>query len=287
MKRNRKILVFLIKFKQKIMLQKIFTVKHMIFGGIIIGLIIMLMQVDSCRNRDFQAQQNKIDSLTLANQKLVQDTNRLGQVISKQMVITTADQENLKTLTASLFNLMKADEKRIKQVNALIQIASRTGVTERIIPFVDLDRQKKFSDSVERACADVIAFYRKNTVELTDTTKTGELAKHISIDSTQDKFFQIDADVLKDRFKINKINFPDSQRIAIIVTKGGLFKRGVDGKIKIIRRKSLEIQVIHTNPNIEVTGMSSVIYQPGSKGRWLERAAIFAAGAIGTYLLLK
>lgn len=269
------------------MLQKIFTVKHIIFGGIIIGLIILLLQVDSCRNRDFKAQQNKIDSLTLANQKLVQDTNRLGQIIDKQMVITTADQENLKTLTASLFNLMSADEKRIKQIDALIQIASKTGVRERVIPYVDLDRQKKFSDSIEKNCADVIAFYRKNAVELTDTTKSGEIAKHVKIDSTQDKYFQFDADVLKNRFKINSLSFPDSQRIAVIETKGGLFKRGVDGKVKLWRRKSLEIQVVHTNPYIKVSGMSSVVYKPKVGGRWLERAVIFGAGAAATWFLLK
>lgn len=269
------------------MLEKIFTVKHMIFGGIIIGLIILLMQVDSCRNRDFQAQQNKIDSLTLANQKLVQDTNRLGQMVQKQLVITTSDQEAIKTLTLSLFNLMRADEKRIKQVDALIQIASKTGVREVEIPYVDLDKQKKFSDSVEKACADVIAFYRKNAVELTDTTKSGEISKHVVIDSTQDKFFQFDADVLKNRFKINSINFPDSQRIAVVETKGGLFKRDINGKVKIFKRKSLEIRVLHTNPYIKVTGMSSVIYKPKVGGRWLERLIMAGIGAAGAIYLNK
>lgn len=269
------------------MLKKIFTVKHMIFGGIIVGLIVLLMQVDSCRNRDFQAQQNTIDSLTLANQKLVQDTNRLGQEVSKQMVITTTDQAALKKLTETIFDLMKRDDKRIKQIDALIQIASRTGVREVEIPWVDVARDKRFTDSVEKACAEVIAFYRKNTVELTDTTASGEISKHISIDSTQNKWFQIDADVLKNRFKINSINFPDSQRIAVVETKGGLFKRDINGKVKLFKRKTLEIMVVHTNPNIKVTGMSSVVYKPNKGGRWLERAILFGGGAAATWFLLK
>lgn len=272
------------------MLKTIFTTKNIIFGGIVIGLIILLMQVDSCRNRDFRAQQNKIDSLTLANQKLVQDTNRLGQTISKQEVIIASGSEQekqLKELTATLFNLKKSEEKRIKQVEALIQIASNIHVDPVTIPFVDNAKEKKFSDSVEKACADVIAFYRSHSVELTDTTSKGELAKHVAIDSTQDKFFQFNGSVLKSGFRINSINLPDSQRIAVIVAKGGLFKRDVNGKLKIFKRKTMEIQVLHTNKYINITGMSSIVYKPKVKGRWVERLLMIGAGAAGAIYLTK
>jgi hypothetical protein len=124
-------------------------------------------------------------------------------------------------------------------------------------------------------------------VELTDTTKNGELAKHISIDTTQDKFFQFDGDVLKNRFKINSINFPDSQRIAIIETKGGMFKRDINGKLKIFKRKTLEIQVLHTNPYIKVNGMSSIVYKPQVKSRWFERGVLIGAGFLLRPLLIK
>lgn len=276
----------LIIIKSKIMLKKYLTTSHLIMVGIIVGLVVLLSQVDSCRGRDFRSQQAKIDSLTLANQQMVQVKNSLDQTVSKQAVIITQDQESLKDLTDSLFALNKRDQKRVKQIDALIQIAGKTHVDTVDVPYVDANERKKFSDSVEKACADVIAYYRNSTVELTDTSNN-ELSKHVVIDSTQNKYFQFDGSVLKDRFRINSVNFPDSQRIAIIETKGGLFKRDINGKLKIFKKKTMEIQVLHTNPYMKVTGMSSIVYKPQVKGRWVERAFLFGAGIAFKIFILK
>ena len=257
----------LIIIKSKFMLKKYLTTSHLIMVGIIVGLVVLLSQVDSCRGRDFMSQQAKIDSLTLANQQMVQVKNSLDQIVTKQAVIITQDQESLKDLTDSIFALNKKDQKRIKQIDALIQINSQTHVSTVNVPYV-------------------IAYYRNSTVELTDTSN-GELSKHVVIDSNQNKHFQFDGSVLKDKFRINSVNFPDKQSISIVETKGGLLKRGIDGKVKLFRKKTMEIQVLHTNPYIKVTGVSSIVYKPPVKGRWVERVILFGAGIAFKVFILK
>jgi hypothetical protein len=254
------------------------TTKNLIIAGIILGLVIALFQVDSCRNDKFKSQQNTIDSLTLANQKLIQDTNKLGQIVSKQTTIITQDQEALKALTANLFNLMKIDEKRIKQIDALIQIKSRIRVDSVHVPFKDEIAQKQFSDSVNKACREVIDYYSSLSIMV---------PQNVQITEEQNKDFQFDGTITKQGLMINSLNLPDSQRIAIIETKGGFFKRDINRKVKFYTPKKLEIQVLHTNKYIKIEGMSSVIYQPKKGGRWLERALIFGVGAAATILITK
>jgi hypothetical protein len=269
------------------MFKKIFTTKHIIFGAVVIGLIIALIQVDSCRNRDFKKQQGTIDSLTLANQEMVKIVNKQGDTIVKQNVIITQDQASLKSLTADLFDLKKRDERLLKEVQALLQIKSAVTIKNVDVPYKDTVGFKRFSDSLERACAEVTKYYRGNSVELTDTTKDGVKSKHLVIDSIQNKNFQFDADILKTRLHINSINIPDSQRIAIIVNKGGLFRKDINGKLKIFKRRELQVMVTHTNPYIQTKGMSSVVYKPKVGGRWLERLIMVGAGVAGTLYLTK
>ncbi len=250
--------------------------ERFIWIGIILLLLFGLWFVDNRRNKEFEGQRNQLDSVTLANQRLIQDTNRLGQEVSKQQVITTQNQEALKEFTAKVFNLEKNDANRIKQINALIQIKSRTHVDTTTILYRDGVAEQHFADSIQKICKDVIDFYSSMTVMV---------PKNVQITEEENKDFQFDGTILKDRFVINSVNLPDSQRIAIIETKGGLFKKDITGKRKFYTPKKLEIQVLHTNKYIKVEGMSSVIYQPKVKGRWLERAIIFAAGGAAMYFL--
>lgn len=249
-----------------------------IWIGIVLGLVIFLWQLDSCRNRKFASQQNKLDSITLANQVLIQDKNSIGQTVSKQAVIITEDQEALQDITAKVFNLEKQDEKRIKQINALIQIASRIRVDSINIPFKDEIAAKKFSDSLIAACAEVINYYKNNSIPV---------PQNVSISKEENPNFQFYGKVIKEGLAIDSINFPDSQRIAVIETKGGLFRRNIEGKVKFYTPRKLEIQVLHTNKYVEITGMSSIIYQPKVRGRWLERLLIAGVGIfLGTRLNL-
>lgn len=268
-------------------LKKTFTVKHIIFGAIVVGLIIALMMVDSCRNSAFQKQKATLDSTTLANQELTRTVNEKNEQITKQDLIivnSDEDKEKLKNLTLELFDMKKREAKLIKQVNLLIQIQANTGVTHVDVPYLDTTAMKRFSDSLEKQCDTVIKYYRTNAIELLDTVIDGEPAKIITVDSAD---FQFKGYIMRTKFRIDTLNFPDSQRIAVAVTKGGLFKRDTKGHLKIFKRKTLTVYVVHTNKHINTTGMSSVEYIPEKKGRWLERGLIFAAGVTTAVILLN
>ena len=257
------------------MIKKYLTLKNLITSLIIIGLVIALFQVDSYRNKEFSSQKAKLDSLTLVNQQLVQTTNQQGQVISKQAVIITDNQSTLASLTSQVFDLKDKEQKRIKQVNALISIASHTKVDSIRVPYVDTLKLKKFSDSLERICRAVIDYYENSTTPV---------PRHALIDSP---YFKFDGTITRSGLTVNSINLPDTQRIAVVETKGGFFKRDINGKIKFHLPSKTEIQVLHTNPNIKVDGISSIVYKPPTKPRWLERGLLFASGIAFKIFALK
>jgi len=258
-------------------IKKYFTIKNIIGVGIIIGLIITLFSVDSCRRNQLSANRATIDSMTLANQELVKTVNKQGDTIVKQQVIITDDQEALKKLALDVFDLKKSEEKRIKQIDALIRIKSSTRIDSVEVAYVDKEERKRFSDSVEKACADVIAYYDTNYIKV---------PKQVSIDSNQNKDFQFGGTVKKDKFVIDSVIFPNKQDI-IVVETGGWFKRDINKKFHIFQKRKMEIFVKNSNKYVHVNGMNSIIYKPKPKARWLERLGLFGVGVAATALILK
>lgn len=251
------------------------TVKNVVTALIIIGLVIALFQVDSCRNKQFSSQKAELDSLTLVNQQLVQTTNQQGQIISKQTVVITDNQSSLASLTSQVFDLKEREQKRIKQVNALLSITSHTKIDSIKVPYVDTVKLKKFSDSLERICRVVIDYYENSTTPV---------PRHALIDSP---YFKFDGTITRSGLTVNSINLPDTQRIAVVETKGGFFRRDINGKVRFHIPSKTEIQVLHTNPNIKIDGISSIIYKPPIKSRWLERGILFASGIAFKVFVLK
>ena len=86
---------------------------------------------------------------------------------------------------------------------------------------------KRFTDSVEQRCA-VIKFYRDSAIQVPKTVKGLFCILCIPRNSR------------KDSFRINNIQFPDSQYIRVAKVKKGLFKKPV-----------YEIQMFHTNPYVK------------------------------------
>lgn len=243
-----------------------FTFKRVLIIVSIVTAIIALSMLDTCRNNKFAGQQAIIDSLTLANQKLVQDTNRLGQLLLKQPVLIVEDQKALKALALENLNLKARDAKRIEQVNALIIENIELRLANRFLPF----------DSA-------------NTVYI-DTTKPcppNAILTPKKITDTATADFKFYATLEKDGLRIDSLSFPDKQTIALVETKGGFFKRNIEGRVKFYTPKTMEVFVTHTNKHLQVTGMTSSVYSPKVGGRWLERAAIIAATAILTIKVLK
>ncbi len=254
------------------------TTKNIIVAAIIIGLIITLLQVDSCYNNKFKSQQGKYDSIALANQKYVQVINKQGEIITKQEVIIVTKQKDIKSLTLETFDLKKKDEKRIKQIDALLKIKTSTRVDSIEVAYVDLEERKRFSDSLEKTCEEVIAYYDSNYLKVPRVVK---------VDSVENKDFQFAGTIKKDKFVIDSVVFPNVQDIAIVETKGGLFRRDINGKVKFYTPRKLEIMVKNTNKFVNTKGMTSLVYQPKVGGRWLERLITFGAGVAATVLILK
>lgn len=236
--------------------------------AIIAGLLIFLWQLDTCRGRDFGSQQSKYDSLAISKQEVVKLANSRGDTIVRQYAIMTSDQEALKKAAEELFNYKSKDQKQIKRIDALVKLTTKTKLPNPITAKFTNNNfdKKKFADSLSKECSDVIS-------NLLDTSVL--VGSQFKYDSS---FLQIAGTVEKDGVRIDSLNMPDTQAIAFEVTKGGLFRRGIDGKVKFWTPRKLSVSVYHSNPYIQTTGMTSAVYQSPPKGRWLERAIIFATG---------
>lgn len=247
-------------------IRKLFTLERLL----LVGLVIFLLMLNRCNNRKYQNQlaegQTKIDSLMLANQKWDSIHNKDGQTILLQTAIVTNSQKAIRDLTDSIFNLKKRNERKIKEVIAYYKNVTHTGTDTLEIAYVDKERMKRFSDSVEAACAEVIKFYRDSAVQVPRNVK----------DSSA--YFAFDGTVQKNSFRINKIDFPDTLNLRIVETKGGFFKKNLEGKRKFYLPRSVEFQAFHTNPLVKTTQMNSVFFKPKARFRWLEKAILIAAG---------
>jgi hypothetical protein len=247
---------------------------------ILVGLVVFLFFLNRCNNRKYQnelsANTETIDSLTLANQRWDSIHDADGQTIQVQTALVVKNQEAFRKYSDSMFNLTKRQERRIKEIIAHYSSVTNTGVDTVKIPYRDTTAMKKFSDSVEKQCADVIAFYRKNALEIPQDSVTGEPIGKPVKDSTAE--FVFDATIFKDTLRINKISFPDSLEVRFVETKGGLFRRNAQGKVKIFSRRSVEVQVKHSNSKVSTSKMNSLIYKPDKKFKWLEKALLIGAG---------
>lgn len=247
-----------------------FNYKRVIVLLVGVGICIALSMLDQCRGNKYAHQQKIIDSLTLVNQKLVQDTNRLGQLLVKQQAIVTTNQEEIKTVALENLQLKDKDAKRIKQVNSLIKENTKLKLENYYIPY-DPDDTSDYvlPDTIRIPCPDTN--YIKVPKKITDTLKSD---------------FKFVATVGKTGVTIDSLVITDKETIVFAET-GGWFKRDINGKFKIHQKRKIEAIVSHSNKLISVEQMNSLYYTPKPKARWLERIVIAAASAFITLKLLK
>lgn len=208
-------------------------------------------------------------ALALENQKLDSIVNKYGQIITIQeaVVIRTNDEkEQLKAITDSLFNLTSKQQKQIKDVIAFYKGVTNTIIRDKLVPYKDTTGRKQWQDSLRKQCQQVIDYYEDNYISVPKQ----------ATDSTE--HFSAVLTVSKEGVTINNLSIPDSQYIRFNVMKGGLFKKDTYGKRHIILNKRIQVQVLHTNPLVHVTGQQSAIYIPPKKARWLEKALLIGAG---------
>lgn len=220
-----------------------------------------------CNQRDGQITQLQLEKQTLDSMK-----NELGQVVLTQEAIVTNNKQAIKDLTDSLFNLTKAQERRIKDVIAYYKGITKTVIKEVKVPYIDTAYKKDWEDSVKRKCSQVIDFYERNYIKVPRTAKD---TTHVD--------YQATLTAKMDGIYIDSLFIPDSQYIRFATIKGGILKKDASGKRHLFTKRSIQVQVIHTNKLITVTGQNSAIYIEPKKARILEKALLIGAGVfLGT-----
>lgn len=246
-----------------------FTLREIIMAV----LLICVSMLYTCNNMKISDKDDQITQLRLDNQKSDSTINDYGEIIHTQDVIITDKQSELEELTDTIFNLKKSEQKKIANVISYYKGITKTIIKNVDVPFVDTIATKKWEDSVAKQCREVIDYYEKNAIEV---------PKQAS-DSTAD--YKVDLTVKKGGVTIDSLIIPDRQEIRFVTLKGGLFKKDLEGKRHFWLKRQVQVQVLHTNKLIHVTGQNSAIYIPAKKGRWLEKAILIAAGIyLGTQI---
>lgn len=216
----------------------------------IIAILLFLTLLVTCNHNK---KVNEINELTLKYQKLDSVKNQLNQTVYTQEVIITGSQNYIKDLSKENFNLKDSYEKKIKEIHFYYRNKTNLVIKEVEVPYLDTVKTKRFADSVEKKCKEVIDYYRDSTVQI--GTKAAVDSPHYKIDLT----------VEKSSIKVDSITMVDSQYIRLVELKGGFLKKDFYGKRKLFLKKSLQIQVLHTNPHFQIQGQNSVIYKKAEK----------------------
>ena len=237
------------------------------FMGIVI--IILSISLFKCSN-DLK---DKGLALELSRQTTDSLLNENKQLVYTQAVIVTNNQEEIRRYSDSVFNLTRKYERRIQEVISFYKGVSTTTIEKVLIPYIDSVKLKKWSDSVDKMCREVIEFYEKNTMVIPRT----------AIDSTQ--YYSANLTAERGGIIINNISIPDTQYVRFVVLKGGFLKKNQEGKRRLFLNKTIQVQVLHSNPLIKVTGQSSAIFKPPRKNKWLEKTILIGGGIfLGTQL---
>ena len=241
-------------------MKKYITIERLLILGLVV--LIIIFGVDSCKNQDYEGQVGKIDSLTLANQRLDSTVSKLGDKVFTQESLVVDQQSLINDLTDSIFGLKKADKKN-RDVIAYYQGRTNTGVAGIEIPYLDTISMKRFSDSVEARCSEVLAYMRDSTIQVPKEAR----------DSTQ--HYDISLIAKKTTITATKVSFPDTLDLAFTE------------KRFLLKKPEIQIQFKHSNPYVKTLGANSVTYRPKSKPRLLERAVLIGLGIVAGIYITK
>lgn len=223
---------------------------------IMIIIIIILLLIGHSDKRDYSSILTK---QKIENQKLDSIKNIYGKTILTQDIIITSNKNVIKELSDSVFNLKKKNDKKVKEVIAFYSNISNTQIKNKTIPYKKDDYMKKFADSIESKCADVLKFYRDSSVQLPKSIK----------DSSED--FVFDATLKKDSLVLNTLSFPDSQYIRVDLVKKGFLNLG---------KPQYEIKMFHTNKYVTNKGLTSIMYKPKKKNNLVFYGILVGIGLI-------
>lgn len=224
----------------------------------------LIFSIGTCTN----IKNKRISEKQLSEQTIDSIKNEYGQTILTQEAIVTNDKQAIKSLTDSLFNLKNSQDRKIKDAIAYYKGITKTIIKEVDVPYVDSIALNNFSDSLKQKCAEVISYYESNTITV----------PKVAEDSTAN--YQVKLTIKQDKVTINNLTIPDSQYIRFVTLKGGLLRKDASGKRHLFTKQSIQVQVLHTNPLVHVTGQNSAIYVAPKKPRLLLKGLILGAGFI-------
>lgn len=230
---------------------------------IVLACILVWLLIDRCSlSKKYDESQSTISALSLENQRLDSIKNVDDAIILTQKTIITDVKGALDKLTDTIFNLKKRDERNSRTIAYYKSITS-TNIDSVGIPYLDTIAMKKFADSVEEQCMEVLKYVRANMI-----TVPRRIEKY-----TPD--YRFVGEVLMDEVRIHSLVIPDTLQLRFVEKKRGFLKK-----------KGIEVQFFHSNPLITTTQANSVIYVPKKKSLLKEIGIPLAIG-VGVGLLIE
>lgn len=171
--------------------------------------------------------------------------NQYGQQIAQQKTAITSSSAQIKELSAQVFGLSRRMEKKIKEVQAFVQVQQRFILRDTIYAnYTDSSRVP--GDSLVMA-KDVIIPPRSFFVE--------------------DSLYSISGQVLLKTVQFDSISIPNKMALRIAEQKQGWFKP-----------REQVVQVINSNKYIQVEGMQSITLKPAVSAwnKWIKPVIVAA-----------
>lgn len=196
---------------------------------IVIGLLLLVIVFQNGCNKDkISDLESRIGMMSVENQTLKREVNKLGDSVLKQTAIVVSNQKQLDKYADSVFRLKKEKTKTL----AYLQTRTRTQIKEVLVPYRDTITQERivYIDSLGNQHMKV--------------PREFEVA---------DPDYVIQGVVKAEGVLIEDLSVPDTLS-ARIVEKGGLF-----------RKHTIEFQIKNTNKHVHMEGMNSIMYQPKKK----------------------
>jgi hypothetical protein len=235
------------------------------FTSLMLAIIIIFLVFRSCGIEE----ENKKLSLKYEEASKIKDS--LGRTITVKDAEIVTNQQSMQDLRAKLFETTEKYNKKVKEVKALIAQGTEVIIRDKEVPYLDSVKMKQWKDSVIANCGDVIQYYEDSAVIIGTNAK----------DSTA--YYKIDATIGKNNLKINEIKFIDSQYVAFTQMKGGILKKDTNGRLKLYLPSRTRIEIKHTNPHFQNTGVDAFFYDKKNK---FNTNSFFSGGVFGVSVAL-
>ncbi len=218
-------------------------------------LVMVFFLIRSCDNDKINNLESQLILLEGTNDSLYTLTNKLGQTVTSQEAQIVQSKEELSKYADSIFKLQRKHEKQIAATIAYWKSKVDVQIVEVKVPYLDTPKMRKFSDSIRLMCKDVFKYMEDSTVTVPRTAKIDSLG-------IKGKFI-----ISKSSLKIDTLSIIDTMHTRVVEIKGGFFKRREVGskKIQFYKRKTYEVQTMHTSPLFNTKWQKSYLYVPPKK----------------------